>query len=135
MKYAGHVRKTRSGRNSLVFGILFTLATFLILTVIASLVLSKTKDPLGKSGLAAILVLLLCGAISGFFTAKYKGAHAVFPVAISSLTLAIPLLFCGIFITGGRYSLISAINLTLFVAVSCLFAALATGKKRKLRRR
>ena len=135
MKYNSSRKKLKTNKSTLIFGTFFTAATFLILALTASLILSRMKNPLGISGVSSIAVLLFTAAISGFFTAKYKGAHAFLPSVFCAIIFALILFFSGILISGGGVAPISVLNLALFVAIYAVFAILATREKRRVKRR
>ena len=128
MKYTSQKRKSKSLRSSLLFGISFSTLSFFTLVLLSSIILSKIKDPLGASGIASFAVLFVTGALSGFFTAKYKGDNGIFPVLISAFVFVIALLGAGLIGCGGKVSSITFINLVSYVILAMLFAVLA--KKR-----
>ena len=124
------MRRTKTNRSTLIFGIILTAASFFILTFLASLLLSMIKNPLGASGIASFAVLLITGILSGFFTAKYKGEHGILPSGACALIFAFILFCTGLISSGGKIASITIINLISYVAVAFLFAALAKRRKR-----
>ena len=134
MKYNGF-RNTRSNKNAIIFGIIFTSAIFFILAFLASLILSSMKNPLGSSGLFSFAVLLFTGAISGFFTSKYKGEHGVFPSCVCAVIFALILFGIGLIVSGGKIAMITVVNLLSYIALALIFAAMAKNKRKRRRTR
>lgn len=135
MKYKNYGKKLKSNRSTLIFGMLFNTATFFILVLIASIIILSLKNPLGASGAAAFCVLFMTGALSGFFTAKYNGGKGVFCSGLCSIIFALIIFGAGLILCGGRVMGVTVINLISYVAISFIFAMLATKeKKRKIRR-
>ena len=133
MTYNRQRRGERSGKRAFIYGIIFTAISFLFLALIASLILSKLKDPLGGLWLASISVLLMTGAATGFFIAKYKGDGGFLSSFLCSGTFAILLFSIGMIACKGKIASVTAINLISYVAATVIFAALAK-KKRKSQR-
>ena len=125
--------RNRSCRNAIIFGTVFNIAAFFILTFLATLILSLLKNPLKISGIASFCVLLFTGMLSGSFTAKYKGEYGIFSSFACTLIFAFALLGTGLILSGGKVSSITLVNLVSYVALAFIFAILT--KKRKKHRR
>ena len=133
MKYRRGVKKESKASKNFLFGITFNAATFFILVFIASVILSKVKDPLGASGLVSPLTLIVSAAISGFFTARRKGDGRILPAVICALCFSLILFAIALIFCSGKVTAICAINLLCYVAVAFIFAMLS--RKRKKHRR
>ena len=132
MKYRSTKRKEKKKGATFLFGILFNCSTFLVLLFLASLILSRLKNPLGASGIASFLTLMISAAVSGFTTAKKSGTNTVLPsglcaIFFSSLLFALAMILCK-----GSVKAVTAINLLVYVAVAFIFAAFAKKKKRRV---
>jgi len=134
MKRSRYDRKKKPFIKVFAFGTVFNLALFFVFTFIASLIISKMKDPLSLFGVAAFAVMALTGAISGFFTARFKGENGVFPAALCSFIIAFILLGAGLILGDGKVGLITPLNLLAYFLFAFI-SALLTKKKQKYRRR
>lgn len=134
MKYNSSRRK-KTNRSTFIFGIIFTVALFFTLAFTASLILSTLKNPLGASGMASFLVLLLTGAISGFFTAKYKGDRGVVPAGLCAMFFALILFGSGLIASDGKIATVTVVNLLSYISMAFIFAAFAKKKRRPRRSR
>ena len=134
MKYNG-LKRNKSNRNALFFGIIITTASFFGITFLTSLILSLLKNPLGASGLSSFAVLLLTGMISGFFTSKYKGEGGILLSGAIAVIFALVLLGAGLISSDGKLASITFVNLSSYVALTFVFAAMARSKKKRRRTR
>lgn len=135
MKYKASQRKSKTLRSTLVFGIIFTACTFLVIAFLCALITVSFKNPLKIAGTFSFAVLLITGAVSGYCTSKYKGENPVLASGLCSVIFAIVLFGTGIIMSGGKIASICVINLISFVIISFIFALLATKKKRRRTRR
>lgn len=135
MKHNGLRRKSKTNTSVFIFGILFSTAIFFLLALAASFVLNKVKNPLGASGIASIIILLMSGAISGFAISKYSGKKSVLPSVFCAVIFALLLLCTGLIISGGKIATVTVINLLIYILFSLIFALLASKeKKRRIKR-
>ena len=135
MKYKGSARKTKTLKGAVLFGLIFTAATFFIFTFVASLILFYMRDPLKSSGIASLVVLLSTGSISGYVTAKYKKENCVITAGACSLTFAFLLFSIGLIMSGGKIAAVTIFNLILYAVLSLAFAAFSGKEKRRRIRR
>ena len=133
MKYKLSKRKEKGGAKAFLFGILLNAIVFFVLIFLSSVILSKLRNPLNASAPASFFVLILSGAISGFFTARYRGEGKALASGICALFFALALFFAAMICCGGKIKAITAINLTVYVAVAFLFASLKRTKKKRRR--
>ena len=131
----GFRKRKRTNLSAMIFGLCFSFFSFLALALVFSLLLSTLKNPLGFIGIFAVAALLISGAASGFFTAKFKGEGAFLPISISTLVFGAIMFVCGIIVTRGMVPLITVLNLLAYCALVFAFAALAMRKRRTRRRR
>ena len=130
MKHSG-LKTKKTNRSTIIFGMIFTVASFFALNFSASLILSLLKNPLGASGITSFAVLLITGAISGFFTSKYKGENGILASGICALIFAFLLFVVGLIMSGGKIASITLINLISYIALAFIFAALAKSRKKR----
>ena len=134
MKFSKQRRKGRGAGATIAFGILLSAISFPVLALLTSLIISTTENPLGTIGICSLLTLLLSGALSGFFTTKFKGSGGVGASLIASLLFALILFSAGLIVNKGSLPLVTTVNLFAYIIVSLSFSALAAKKKRRLRR-
>ena len=135
MKHNGLRRKSRTNTSVFIFGIIFSLAVFFLLALIASFILSKVKNPLGASAIASIIILLVSGGISGFTISKYSGRKSFLPSVFCAVIFALILFSTGLIISGGKIATVTVINLLVYILFSFIFALLASKeKKRRIKR-
>jgi putative membrane protein (TIGR04086 family) len=133
MKHRRFLSKKKTNIKTLIFGFTLNCISFVICALVLALIISTTKNPLAFIGYTSLALLIACGAISGFFTSKYKGEHGTVTAGLSSLIFAILLIFCGLIINGGGVKSVTLINFLLYVISAFLFAFI--GSKRKKHRR
>lgn len=133
MRYKGFKKKENKASSTFIFGIVFNAAAFFTVVFLTSLMLSKFKNPLGASSMASFIALIVSGALSGFFTAKYKGERAIMPSGLCAVFFASVLFGVAMISCGGSIKAITALNLLTYVVVAFIFAAFAKTKKRRRR--
>ena len=133
MKHKTSKRKESSGAKAFLLGILLNAIVFFVLIFLSSVILSRLRNPLKASALASFCALILSGAISGFFAARYKGEGRILPSGICAFVFALALFFASMICGGGKIPAITTINLIIYVAVAFLFASLRRGKKKRRR--
>ena len=135
MKHNGLRRKSRTNTSVFIFGIIFSVAVFFLLALIASFILSKVKNPLGASAIASIIILLVSGGISGFTISKYSGRKSFLPSVFCAVIFALILFSTGLIISDGKIATVTVINLLVYILFSFIFALLASKeKKRRIKR-
>jgi len=135
MKYKTSLRKSKTIKSTLIFGMVFTVCAFLIIAFLCSLITLSFKNPLKIAGAFSFAVLLCTGAVSGYCTSKYKGENPILASGLCSVIFALILFGAGLIMSGGKIASICVINLISFVIITFIFAALATKKKRRKIRR
>lgn len=119
----------RTAANALLVGIAAALLSFLICALLGALICGAFPNPTKSIGAVAFLVLVLSGAVSGFFTSRYKGEGGVLPSFLASLVFAIIFLIVGVILSSGELPAILPINLLVYLLAS-LFSAFL-GRKRE----
>ena len=135
MKHNVLRRKSKTNTSVFIFGMLFSIAVFFLLALIAAFILSKVKNPLGAAAIASIIILILSGAISGFAISKYSGRKTVLPSFFCAVIFALILFSAGLIISDGKIATVTVINLLVYILFSFIFALLASKeKKRRIKR-
>ena len=129
--------KQKSTSRTVLVGTSLSAISFLVISLFLSFIISFTKDPLSAVGIAAIASLSLSGAISSFFTVKYKG-NGGFLCSIMCAGICVLLILCvSLICNKGALGLSGLMNCITYLAVSLLFSYLGTktGKNPTRRRR
>ena len=122
-----NIQKTNA--SALLFGLIASTVAFFFSILICAIVANLFENPTAALGALSFFALVFAGAISGFFTSKYKGDGGVAPAALSALVFALILLIVGLVMTEGHLPLVTVINLLLYAVSATTFAIL--GKKRE----
>lgn len=134
MKKHSFKQKERSGAHTVVFGVIVSAASLLILSLFASVILILTKDPLGSVGAASLAALVLSAALSAFLTVRFKGEGALLPSLISALIAGAMIILISLISDGGNFGA-AIMNSLSFLLPSALVTVLATRKRSKPRGR
>lgn len=132
--------KQRHGENggtvkALLLGLLFCLAAFLIVSLIAGAILYATENPTASLPVVSLGAFGLSGLFSGFFLASRRKTGSVLLSVLTALTFALLLLLVGIILTGGHLSGRVMMNHLCYLLAASLGAILAGMRGRKPRRR
>ena len=132
--------KQRHGENggtvkALLLGLLFCLAAFLILSLIAGAILYATENPTASLPVVSLGAFGLSGLFSGFFLTSRRKTGSVLLSVLTALTFALLLLLVGILLTGGHLSGRVMMNHLCYLLTASLGAILAGMRGRKPRRR
>lgn len=119
--------------RALLFGIVFTAVTFIVLMLLGAVIAGRMENPTSRLGAVAICSLYITAAVSGLVTSKYKGEGGALPAVLSALAFALVLLIIGLIMTGGHIPAITVINLGAYVITALVFAVI--GKRRASGRR
>ena len=125
----------RTGGRALIFGIIFTVAVFFATALVGAIILARTENPTGHTGLCGMIVLFITAAASGFAVSRYKGEGGMLPSVLCSLLFVLVVLIIGLVTGKGKLPLISVINLGAFMLISTLSAALGRKREKKRRRK
>ncbi len=128
-------REKRTSSKCFIIGIIFAAISFFAIAFSASMILSILKNPLGSIGLFSFVTLLISGAISGFFTSKYKSEGGTVTAIITAVAFAAVLLVTGLIINGGRLPFVTLVNLLSYIMLAALFALIAQRKRKRRSRR
>ena len=132
--------KQRHGENggtvkALLLGLLFCLAAFLIVSLIAGAILYATENPTASLPVVSLGAFGLSGLFSGFFLTSRRKTGSVLLSVLTALTFALLLLLVGILLTGGHLSGRVMMNHLCYLLTASLGAILAGMRGRKPRRR
>ena len=133
--YFGTNEKKKS--RAVLLGTSLSVFSFLIISLLLAFIISFTKDPLSAVGIAAIASLSLSGAISSFFTVKYKGNGGFISSLICTGICVLLILGVSLICSKGELQMNGVMNCVTYLSVSLLFSYLGTktGKKRTGRHR
>ena len=127
-------KKERNAFYQVAMGAMISAAVLLVLTLISSIIINMTSDPLGASGIASLCTLLLSAALSGFMLARRAAEAKMLRTSLSSLLFCLLLFIIGIAISGGELSGRVFMNYVCYMGVALLFGKLgASGRKRTRR--
>ncbi len=130
-----HGRKFKAGTFTMtLFGVGICFLSFLILTLIGSLVLMLTKNPALYTVPAFFAVFLTSAAISAFINAKLSG-NGISGALISGGMFVIMLFIVSLIAEGGKVGFGVIVNYVCYMLVTAMFTLLAKQKKAKRRRR
>lgn len=127
--------KKRIGENKILFCLVGFFAFFsymILLSLIASGILVGLEDPTAQSQKAALVVLILCGAVGGITIRGLRGDYSIL-TAILPAFLSAAVMFCVSLICNGSLSPKSLMNGLCFLMTACFFTL--CGKKKKKSRR
>ncbi len=132
--------KQRHGENggtvkALLLGLLFCLAAFLIVSLIAGVILYATENPTASLPVVSLGAFGLSGLFSGFFLTSRRKTGGVLLSVLTALTFALLLLLVGIILTGGHLSGRVMMNHLCYLLAASLGAILTGMRGRKPRRR
>ena len=133
MKKRSFIRGKRTAFTATLFGVMLNFTLFILFALIFAFFISKSRDPLAFSGYTALPLLIVSGALGGFFTSKFRAEGGVGSALASSLILSVIMILTGLFLGGGKIGAIVALNLSVYVLSALVFASLAK-RKRKRRR-
>jgi len=126
-------RGARTNAHALLFGIIFELISFTLLSLICAIIMTKTKNPTAHIGAIATCITYLTAAISGFATSRFKGEGGTVPAILACLFFSLVLFGTGLIMTKGHLPIITAVNLVAYMLIGAIFALF--GKRRGGRRR
>ncbi|HBJ18554.1 MAG TPA: TIGR04086 family membrane protein [Clostridiales bacterium] len=115
--------------KALLLGILFSLAMFACLALIAGAVLYATEDPTSSLPMVSLEVFGLSGLFAGFFLAARRKEGGTLLSILTALAFALLLLLVGILMTGGHLSGRVMMNHLCYLLTASLGAILANMHK------
>ena len=124
--------KNKSISRTVLVGTSVSVLSFLLISLISSFVLSLVPDPLSAVGIASIGALVLSGAISSFFTVKYKGEGGFICSMICAAVCILIIIAVSLIASKGAIGGRGIMNIVSYAAISLLFSYLGTktGNKR-----
>ena len=121
--------------NPIIFGLLSSAISLILLCGIFAFILSGLEDPMATIGYGSLGALILSGALSAFLTAKYTGEGGC-PVAIVTSLIFSAAIFLSSLIFGGVGSIGAALmNSLCYLLVGALFSYLGGKKKERRHKR
>jgi len=117
--------------RDLFFSVITVLATLLVLSFIAALILSAAKSNSKDIRLYSLAVLIASAFLSGFINSKLRSVkHGIF----AALFIVLMMLLLGIILSVGKLSGGAFMNYGCFFLVSCGSAYLGKRRAKKQRR-
>ena len=123
--------KARRGAHAVVFGVIASAILLILISLLASLILLLTSDPLSCIGAAALSALVLTGAVAAYLTVKFKGEAALIPTVISSLVFSAMIIVISLLCSGVSGIGASLMNAVCYLMPSLLICVLTTHKRRE----
>ena len=120
---------------SLALGVAISTAALLVSALILSGILLVLKNPTAAIKPASLIIFLLCGAVSGFLTAKIKGKGGVAVSVISAFIFVVIMLLVALIVCRGKISGAALMNALCFMLTAALFAYFGRERKKNFRRR
>ncbi len=125
----------KSALTSLAGAIGITLITLLLSSLAASVILMYTEYPMGSVPAAALAVLLIGGAFSGFINTRAGGECGMRNSLSASLIVGAVIFILKIAFGGWGCTLHAFMDLGCFLGINAIFALLSRSKaKRRVRR-
>lgn len=128
------MRKTRKKLNPLLFAILTSLTSLLVLSLIAAFVLLQSENPSGNIGIITVMLFPASGAISAVLTTLFKGENAVKEELMASFGTSLLIIALGLIFSKGALSSGVLINAAVFILSSLTVSYLSRPKRRRHRR-
>ncbi len=119
--------------TAFVFGLCFSFISLLIVSLISSLILISTKNPLGNVGITSLISLLAAGILSGFVISRKNGEDGLKSSLLSAIAFVVIMFAVSLIFSKGKIGGAVLMNGLCYILIS-LPAALF-GRKEKRRRR
>lgn len=126
------LRKTMGG--TLLLGVIFSFAALTVISLVCSAILMTSNNPTGNLKIASLASLLICGAVSGFFTSKYKGEGGVITSIITSVAFIALMLIISMIASKGDVGGITFMNYLCYLMIAVFAAFLGRKRERKRKR-
>lgn len=133
MKKHKRARASKSGIGAFAFGVLLSLLSLILLSLIAAIFLTGVKSPTKNLGAVSLAVLLISAFISGFVNSKRCGEGGVGYSVITALAFSLIMLAVSLVATRGKVGGMLFMNCLCYMMAAAFAAFL--GKKRQRRRR
>lgn len=132
-------KRSKSGReinlgHTTLMNVILSVISFVLLSLIASLILCAVSDPLRWMGVAFALTLLISGALASFIVTKRHKSFGIYPSTISSVGIILVIFSVGL-IKGGDISLSALIIYLAYIISGILASILAKRENRRRRHR
>ena len=126
-KFSQHIKK-HSFLSEILLGAIAIFVSYLVISLITSLILFNTVDPTRNIGLYSIFSMVLAGAVGSGAAALFFGKESKLAPSLSSLTVFILfIIFCIVF--SGGIGISQIINGVLFEIASMLSVFLTKRKR------
>ena len=119
--------------SSLAIGVGISAASFILLSVISSFIISATPQPLRFANIGAFAALLISGAVAGFITARLLPERKILYSLISALLFSLLMLAVGLIMARGGISGGVFLNYLSYILTSLLFAWLGSRERKRHR--
>lgn len=121
----------RSLSSAIAAGIVSSILSVVVFSLVATALLSKSENPTALTGLLSTLIMALSGAACGVFVAKFKGSGGTLAALLSALSVsALVLISKLVFSSLSAYAII---NSACFLSSAALCSYIAKPKRRKRR--
>ncbi len=117
--------------GTLLFGVLFSFAVLIVLSLASSFLLVGFKNPTSNIRIASLTVFLITAAVSGFAVSKHRGAGGIAFSALTSLLFIAVLFAVAIIISKGKISGALFMNYLCYMMISSFTAVIGTRKPKR----
>ena len=114
-------------------GVIISLLTLILLTMLGGFIVYMQDDPLSAMGIVSLIVLPVSGAVSGYLISRLAGEKKMTVALLSALAVCFIMLAVGMILTGGGITWQVPLNYACYVGAFLLAARL--GKRERRRRR
>lgn len=131
MKRHRNSKTQRTPLSVFIFGIIFSFATLVILSFIASLILAGTKNPIMSIKMTSFVIILVSGAASGFAISKYRKELSFGISIVTSVTVAALMLLISLISAKGQVGSGVFMNYLCYVLISVFFSFIGRRKAKR----
>ena len=127
-------KRERNVFQSVLIGAALSAAVLLVFSLISSLILGMTDNPLALADDISLVALLLSAAMSGYTISRRARSSGMLISSLSSLLLCLVLLLVGAIVAGADLSGKVFLNYLCYMGVALLFARLGGIELKRKRR-
>lgn len=135
MKKRSDARFFKSPTGSVIFGVLFSFLSLVLVTAIVGVVLSATENPTRSIGIASMISFLLSGAITGFVISKVKRERGRIYSVVTALIFILCILIISFIVGKGDAPLATLMNCVCYLLINLLFSFVVRKQSTRKRRR
>ena len=133
MKKIHKTKRERTLLSEAVFGVITSLFTFILLSLILAAFLLTVNEPVRWMGVSFVTAFLFSAATTGIIMAKRCKDFGMYPTLIGSLSFVILCLILSLIFSGFGLPLLLSYGLYVLISIICFNLGAKKSKKRRRR--